>query len=113
MSYNPKAGDYVRAVMEGEVTKVFSDGDWRIELVEHYGTEIPHEGNVTFEKIDRPEPPYKYGTIVQHRMLDYLRYLLGVNGYTDLTDGAYVPYDKIVTGPEYFSRKFYRELTVQ
>lgn len=50
--YSPKVGDRVRVVLEGEVAQVYSDGDFGIELVEHYRTDFPHEADISVEKIE-------------------------------------------------------------
>lgn len=79
--YTPVKGDRVRVVLEGEIKGVYSDGDLRIESVEHYSSDLAHEGIVSIEKIEPPVEVFKPGDVVRSKEHPSLRYVIGCDGY--------------------------------
>lgn len=88
--YKPAVGDRVRVSFEAEVEHIYADGDLRFELVENYGTSIPHEANFSIEKIEPSVVTFEPGDVVRafHEGPDDL-YVVGKDGYLELPSGHY------------------------
>lgn len=102
-----KTGDRVRVSFEAEIKTIFDDGDLGFELVDHYSTEIPHEGNFSIEKVEPPVVTFQPGDVVR-RKEDGLLYLVTLGGWVPIGWGWSVFMDCSPAFP--FTSRYYEKV---